>query len=141
MKQKIAPRIKIGLALALFFTFTASVFIGGVSPSLAQGTVGQVSSYDSEPEEGGVMEGVKSFFEGITSAIGEIVGGLIGSVNALFGFEKGEGSQAMFGGVFYFFLIVVLLFAGKFAYNIMRDTVKSVVPKGGPPKSRKPKEK
>ncbi len=134
-------KIGIGLGLLLVFIFTASVFIGGVSQVQAQGNAGIESSYGNEVEEGGILESVKSFFKGIVSWIGETVGGWIGSVNAVFGFEGGEGSQAMFGGVFYFFLIIILLFAGKLVYNILRDTVKSVVPKGGPSRPRKSKEK
>ena len=134
-------KIRIGLGLLLVFIFTASVFIGGVSQVQALGTAGIESSYGGEAEEEGALGSVKSFFEGIVSWIGETVGGLLDSVNALFGFERGEGSQAMFGGVFYFFLILVLLFAGKFAYNIIKDTVKSVVPKGGPSRPRRPKGK
>ncbi len=123
-------KIGIGLGLLLVFIFTASVFIGEVSQVQAQGNAGIESSYGNKAEE-----------KGFLSWIGETVGGWILTVNAVFGFEGGEGSQMMFGGVFYFFLTVALLFAGKLVYNILRDTVKAVVPKGGPSRPRKSKEK
>lgn len=143
MEHKIfsPAKIRIGVGLWLVFVFAAGIFIGGVSSVAARGASGIESSYGSEPESGGIVESVKSFFEGIVSWIGGLVGGLMDGMNAIFGFERGEGSQAMFGTVFYLFLIVALLFAGKFAFNIIRDTVKSVIPKGGPSRPRRPKEK
>lgn len=141
MEHKIFSQATIRIGLWLVFVIVAGIFFGGVSSVEARGTSGIASSYDSEPESGGIVESVKSFFEGIVSWIGGLVGGLIDGMNAIFGFERGEGSQAMFGTAFYLFLIVVLLFTGKFVFNIMRDTVKSVIPKGGPNRPRRPKEK
>ena len=143
MKSKTVSQTKIGtvLGLLLVFIFTASVFIGGVSQAQARGTAGIESSYENEAEEGGLRESVKSSYKSIVSSIGKTVGGWILSVNAVFGFEGGEGSQAFFGGVFYFFLTVFLLFAGKLVYNIVRDTIKSMAPKGAPSRPWKSKEK
>lgn len=141
MQHKMASQTKIGMGLWLVFVFTAGIFIGGISLVPAQGAPGIESSYGSEDESGGIVESVITFFKGIVSWMGEVVESLVAGMNEMFGFERGEGSQAMFGTVFYFFLIVALLFAGKFAFNIVRDTVKSVVPKGGPSRPRRPKEK
>ncbi len=46
---------------------------------------------------------------------------LTDKVEAVFGFEQGEGPLAMFGGIFYLFIILVILFFVVFVINIIRD--------------------
>ncbi len=46
---------------------------------------------------------------------------LTDKVEAVFGFEQGEGPLAMFGGVFYLFIIIVILLCVMFVFNIIRD--------------------
>lgn len=60
-------------------------------------------------------------------------------VDAVFGFEKGEGPQALFGSVFYFIILLVLLFILAFIYNIIRDMFTGIKAKSKPKPSYRKK--
>lgn len=79
------------------------------------------ASQKAEKKLTGFTDRVMDTVNSVSNWVSERALAFKSKVDGVFGFEKGEGPQAFFGSVFYFFIFLVLLFFLMFIYNIIRD--------------------
>ena len=137
MKQRIVTVMLAIFLVNLIITLTPNVIIfeaaSAHAEDLSQRNYAgetQEASRDARENVSGTWSSITGFFSKMATGIGNAIDRLVAGVNGVFGFEKGEGPQAIFGGTFYVFLILVFLFVGKFLFNIVRDSVKGLAGAG-----------
>ncbi len=84
------------------------------------------ASKEAKENISGFWGSISNFFNNVAALIGGIINSMTSFVDNLFGFANGDGAKAAFAGPIYFLMFVVLIFALKFFYNILKDMVKKV---------------
>ncbi|MGP0629102.1 hypothetical protein ACTRW9_05325 [Nitrospina sp. 32_T5] len=82
------------------------------------------ASKEAQEKLDGATSGITGVFQDIKNFFVDTWTGFDNWMKALFGFDRGEGSEAFFGTIIYAFLILVFLFVGKFIYNIFSGLFK-----------------
>lgn len=109
-----------GAVLASVPALAANVYEEVAQRDADRDTDTEVTDASKEAKEklDGATSGIMGIFQDIKNFFVDTWTGFDNWMKALFGFERGEGSQAFFGTVIYAFLLLVLLFVGKLVYNI-----------------------
>ena len=97
------------------------------------------SSQNAKQKLTGFTDRITDTWDRISNWVSEKFHFFKSKVDAVFGFEKGEGPQAFFGTVFYFIVLMVLLFVLAFIYNIIRDMFTGIKAKTKPKPSYRKK--
>ncbi len=122
--------------LVFNFTFTFNISIDSGGFAWAQSTEDSLdrdlenettqASKEAKKNVSGFWDSISSFFKTTGATIGSIINSMTSFVDNLFGFENGDGAKAAFAGPIYFLMAVVVIFALKFFYNILKDMVSKI---------------
>lgn len=131
-----------GLVLIGFLIFNGAMFSAETAFSARSTEDVSKRDFDSETTDAsrqakekldGATSGITGIFTDIKNWFVGIYTGFDNWMKGVFGFDRGEGTEAFFGSIIYFFLILVFLFVGKFVYNIFAGLFKY---KGGRSRER-----
>ena len=102
----------LSLLVAFIFTLTTNVVFEPTN-------VWAETTEEVTDETSGTTGKSTGFFGSIMSWVNSVTG----AVNKMWGMENGSGVAMVVNGIFYLFLIVGTLFAGKFVFNIINEAV------------------